>query len=105
MEWSSACDSPAFPVTPLARPSLRSTAAILNNLLLLAGAGGAAVAPNLPALLAARGAAGLGCGAASVLVPRYVAEIAPVGIRGALGTLNQVRATERGTLMVAWCGG
>ncbi|PSC75287.1 plastidic glucose transporter 4-like isoform [Micractinium conductrix] len=66
------------------------TAAILNNLLLLAGAGGAAVAPNLPALLAARGAAGLGCGAASVLVPRYVAEIAPVGIRGALGTLNQV---------------
>ncbi len=34
--------------------------------------------------------AGLGCGAASLFVPRYIAEVAPPDVRGALGTMTQV---------------
>ena len=34
--------------------------------------------------------AGLGAGAASLYVPRYLAEIAPIAIRGGIATLNQV---------------
>lgn len=45
--------------------------------------------PSLPAC-AGRFFAGLGAGAASVYVPRYLIEIAPDEIRGGLGTLNQV---------------
>ena len=33
--------------------------------------------------------AGSGAGAASLYVPRYLAEIAPVSIRGGIATLNQ----------------
>lgn len=33
---------------------------------------------------------GIGAGAASLYVPRYVAEVSPVAVRGALATLNQV---------------
>ena len=40
-------------------------------------------------MLAGRALAGLGAGAASVLVPRYLAEVAPLDIRGAVGTLTQ----------------
>ena len=46
-------------------------------------------------MLAGRALAGLGAGAASVLVPRYLAEISPVAIRGMLGTMTQVRSAER----------
>jgi MFS family permease len=42
-------------------------------------------------MLLGRLVTGLGAGAASVLVPRYLAEIAPVAIRGTLGTLTQVK--------------
>lgn len=66
------------------------SASILNNALLLAGAAMGMSACSLGAMLAGRFVAGLGSGAASVLVPRYLAEIAPVSIRGALGTLTQV---------------
>ena len=34
--------------------------------------------------------AGCGVGTASLVVPRYLVEIAPVAIRGALGTFSQV---------------
>ena len=46
--------------------------------------------------------AGLGCGAASLFVPRYIAEVAPPDVRGALGTLTQVchPATLRHTHVV-----
>ncbi len=33
---------------------------------------------------------GIGAGAASLYVPRYVSEVSPVAVRGALATLNQV---------------
>ena len=79
------------PPCPMARPRL---ATILNNLPLLLGALGGMTATSLLPMLAGRFAAGLGAGAASVLVPRYVSEIAPIPIRGALGTLNQAGATN-----------
>lgn len=63
---------------------------MLNNAPLVAGAALCMGATRLLTLLAGRFLAGLGAGAASVLVPRYVSEIAPTAIRGALGTGNQV---------------
>ncbi len=39
---------------------------------------------------AGRALAGVGAGAASLYVPRYISEVAPISIRGALATLNQV---------------
>ncbi len=43
---------------------------------------------------AGRIASGLACGAASLYVPRYVAEVAPPGIRGTLSTGSQVGRQE-----------
>lgn len=34
----------------------------------------------------------MACGAASLYVPRYLSEIAPIAIRGGISTLNQARA-------------
>lgn len=39
---------------------------------------------------AGRALAGIGAGAASLYVPRYISEVAPISIRGGLATLNQV---------------
>eukprot|EP00887_Chlorella_sp_A99_P005345 scaffold1.g5345.t1 len=65
-------------------------AILLNTLPLLAGGLICTAAPGLWAMLAGRLVAGLGAGGASVLVPRYLSEIAPTSIRGALGTGTQV---------------
>jgi hypothetical protein len=82
------CRAPPVPF-PAAAPQACSTAAIVNNLSLLAGTAASMAATGLPAMLAGRALAGLGAGAASVLVPRYLAEVAPLDIRGAVGTLTQ----------------
>lgn len=66
------------------------TAQIVNTLPLLVGSAVCAGASSLWTMLAGRILAGLGAGAASVLVPRYMAEVAPTVIRGALGTMTQV---------------
>ncbi len=39
---------------------------------------------------AGRALVGIGAGAASLYVPRYVSEVSPVAVRGALATGNQV---------------
>lgn len=77
---------------PPLHPSPSSVATILNNLPLLLGTLCCMAATSLLDMLGGRFLTGLGAGAASVLVPRYVSEIAPIPIRGALGTLNQVGA-------------
>ena len=82
------CRAPPVPF-PAAAPPACSTVAIVNNLSLLAGTAASMAATSLPAMLAGRALAGLGAGAASVLVPRYLAEVAPLDIRGAVGTLTQ----------------
>lgn len=66
------------------------TALLANNVPLLLGISLCGTAGSLWTLLVGRAVCGLGAGGASVLVPRYLAEIAPDAIRGGLGTLNQV---------------
>ena len=54
------------------------------------GALGAALAPEVGALIAARFVLGLAVGCAALVVPLYLSEIAPTEIRGAVGSLNQL---------------
>jgi sugar porter (SP) family MFS transporter len=53
----------------------------------------AALAPNVATLVGGRVILGLAVGMASVVVPLYIAEMAPPDIRGALVTLNQLMIT------------
>jgi sugar porter (SP) family MFS transporter len=50
----------------------------------------AALAPNVEVLIAARVIIGLAVGAAALVVPLYLAEIAPTEIRGKITSLNQL---------------
>src|SRR3954451_11435478 len=50
----------------------------------------AAVAPTVGVLIAARFILGLAVGSAALVVPLYLAEIAPTKIRGAIASLNQL---------------
>ena len=58
----------------------------ISGTLATSGCAGAA----LTALLVARVISGLGCGMATVGVPLYLGEVAPVHLRGAFGSLNQL---------------
>lgn len=49
-----------------------------------------ALAPNFPALVAARMLGGFGVGAALIIAPMYIAEIAPAEIRGRMVSFNQL---------------
>ncbi|MFW2403346.1 MAG: sugar porter family MFS transporter [Gammaproteobacteria bacterium] len=49
-----------------------------------------AVAPNFLALVVARMIGGLGVGAALIIAPMYIAEIAPAELRGRMVSLNQL---------------
>ncbi|HLJ03703.1 MAG TPA: sugar porter family MFS transporter [Solirubrobacteraceae bacterium] len=53
----------------------------------------AAVAPSVWVLVAARFIIGLAVGSAALVVPLYLAEIAPAEIRGAIVSLNQIMIT------------
>ncbi|GAH51165.1 unnamed protein product, partial [marine sediment metagenome] len=61
---------------------------------------GSAIPRNLTELVIARFIGGLGVGAASMLSPMYIAEIAPAQIRGRLVSLNQL--TIIGGMLVAY---
>jgi SP family sugar:H+ symporter-like MFS transporter len=50
----------------------------------------AALAPSVEVLIAARFIIGLAVGSAALVVPLYLAEIAPTEIRGAIASLNQL---------------
>jgi MFS family permease len=65
-------------------------ATVLNTIPLAFGSILCAAAPSEPLLILGRLLAGVGTGAASLFVPRYLNEIAPNPIRGLLGTLNQI---------------
>ncbi len=58
------------------------------------GAIGAALAPDVAWLIAARILAGAAIGVASFVAPLYISEIAPVAIRGKLVSVNQVALTS-----------
>ncbi len=58
--------------------------------LFLLGAIGCATAPNVPVMVIARIVLGLGVGAASVVVPVFLAEMAPAHSRGRMVTINEL---------------
>jgi SP family sugar:H+ symporter-like MFS transporter len=70
-----------------------------RNLILMAavtftvGAIGAALSPNVAVLVLFRVVLGLAVGAAALIVPLYLSEIAPTEIRGAISSLNQLMIT------------
>src|SRR3712207_63957 len=71
----------------------RRSTALLAAIIFAVGALAAAFAPSAGFLIFARFLLGLGVGIASLVVPLYIAEIAPPDIRGALVSLNQLMIT------------
>lgn len=69
---------------PLADRFGRRWTLLASGLIFSLGAALSAVAPELGTLLAARVVVGIGVGAAGVIVPVYIAELAPARVRGAL---------------------
>lgn len=69
---------------PLADRFGRRWTLLFSGVLFSLGALVSAVAPDLAVLMVGRVVVGLGVGAASVLVPVYIAELAPSRLRGAL---------------------
>src|SRR6266550_7891172 len=84
------CAIGAFGAGTLADRLGRRPTMLLNAVLFLASAvvTGAAGSPGL--FIAARVAGGLAIGAASVLAPMYIAEVAPAHMRGRLASLQQM---------------
>jgi sugar porter (SP) family MFS transporter len=63
---------------------------IIAAVVFTAGALLAALAPSVAVLVAARFVLGLAVGSAALVVPLYLAEIAPTEVRGAIASLNQL---------------
>lgn len=78
---------------PLADRLGRRTLILIAAVVFSVGALGAALSPNIGVLVASRAVLGLAVGAAALIVPLYLSEIAPTGIRGAISSLNQLMIT------------
>ena len=63
---------------------------IIAAIVFTVGALGAALAPNVAVLVLFRIVLGLAVGAAALIVPLYLSEVAPTEIRGAVSSLNQL---------------
>lgn len=74
---------------PLADRVGRRGVILACSVIFILGALASAVASDVTTLVLARTLLGLAVGGASVIVPLYLAEMAPTGIRGAIATLNQ----------------
>ncbi|MTK64949.1 MAG: sugar porter family MFS transporter [Methanobacterium sp.] len=66
---------------------------VLASIIFGVGAIFSALSPNVNALIASRIVVGIAIGMASFIVPLYIAEVAPINIRGALVSLNQLAIT------------
>lgn len=66
---------------------------ILASIIFGIGAIFSAMSPNVYALIASRVIVGVAIGMASFIVPLYIAEVAPINMRGALVSLNQLAIT------------
>jgi SP family sugar:H+ symporter-like MFS transporter len=73
---------------------------IIAAVVFTAGALLAALAPSVAVLVTARVVIGLAVGAAALVVPLYLAEIAPTEVRGAVAALNQLMIV--GGILVAF---
>lgn len=73
-------------------------------LLFLISAIGTGLAPTVWLVVALRIVGGVGVGAASVIAPAYIAETSPQGVRGRLGSLQQLAIVSGifGSLAVDW---
>src|ERR671921_566030 len=78
---------------PLSDRLGRRNIIIIAAILFTIGAIGAALAPNIGVLVLFRVVLGLAVGAAALIVPLYLSEIAPTEIRGAISSLNQLMIT------------
>ena len=78
---------------PLSDRFGRRVVLLIAALIFTVGALVAALAPGVVTLVGGRLILGLAVGLASVVVPLYIAEMAPPDIRGALVTLNQLMIT------------
>lgn len=74
---------------PLADRLGRRGVILICSVIFIIGALASAIAVGVATLVAARTVLGLAVGGASVIVPLYLAEMAPTRIRGAVATLNQ----------------
>jgi sugar porter (SP) family MFS transporter len=63
---------------------------IIAAIVFTVGALGAALAPNVAVLVLFRIVLGVAVGAAALIVPLYLSEVAPTEIRGAVSSLNQL---------------
>jgi MFS transporter, SP family, sugar:H+ symporter len=63
---------------------------IIAAIIFTVGALGAALAPNVAVLVLFRVVLGVAVGAAALIVPLYLSEVAPTEIRGAVSSLNQL---------------
>jgi len=84
------CAVGAFGAGTLADSLGRRPTMLLNAVLFLASAVATGAANSPGVFIAARIAGGIAIGAASVLAPMYIAEIAPAQIRGRLASLQQM---------------
>jgi sugar porter (SP) family MFS transporter len=75
---------------PLSDRFGRKTVLLLTAVLFLASSLTAALATSFPLFIAARIAGGLSVGAAILIAPVYIAEIAPASKRGSLVSINQL---------------
>jgi MFS transporter, SP family, sugar:H+ symporter len=66
---------------------------LIATVIFCVGAVGAALSPNVAMLVLFRVVLGLAVGAAALIVPLYLSEIAPTEIRGAISSLNQLMIT------------
>jgi MFS family permease len=78
---------------PLSDRFGRRPVVLLAAIIFAVGAIAAALAPSAGFLIFARFILGLGVGLASLIVPLYIAEIAPPDTRGGLVSLNQLMIT------------
>src|SRR5882762_9247017 len=84
------CAVGAFGAGTLADSLGRRPTMLLNAILFLASAVATGAANSAGVFIAARIAGGIAIGAASVLAPMYIAEVAPAHIRGRLASLQQL---------------
>lgn len=84
------CAIGAWFAGPAAARRDRTTIMFLAGILVSAGSFGGAASTHMVLLGVCRFTVGLGIGAASAMVPGYIAEIAPTAIRGRLGSLWQL---------------
>ncbi|XP_053213492.1 glucose transporter type 1-like isoform X3 [Panonychus citri] len=74
----------------------RKCGLLLNNAIAILGAtlmSSSQLFKSIECLIAGRFFIGLNCGISTTLVPMYLSEIAPISLRGALGTVSQLAVT------------